>query len=450
MRVVKDEYGRPLQLTRLLGVGGQGEVWAAGDRVAVKILKAPTRRAAKGLRQRLQTVKLLDLEGLAVSRPLAMLAEPDVGYTMELLGDMAALRTLANPPPRRDLIEWYGETGGLRRRLRLLTRGADVLAGLHARGIVYGDPSPGNILVSASVEHSQVWLVDVDNLEVESVVPDDSFATPGYGAPEVVAGRMGISSLADAYAFAVIVFETLTLVHPFLGDIVQRGEPEDEERAFAGELPWIDDPDDNRNRSSYGLPRQAVLTPGLQALAQRTFGAGRSHPVDRATVAEWRTKLQAAADLSLACARCTQTFFAGTAVCPWCGTRTPDQLIALVHLAIPGRKAFAPAREGLAISPREWLCVTVRTAQMTVGAEQNRPVAWLWWEPGSRLLVRNSDREPLWLDHRSGDAPLFVEPDGELAVPAYEGAPEWVVHFGHQSQLHRVLLFSLFGKEKRT
>ena len=54
MRVVKDEYGRPLQLTRLLGTGGQGEVWAAGDRVAVKVLRARTRRAAEGLRQRLQ------------------------------------------------------------------------------------------------------------------------------------------------------------------------------------------------------------------------------------------------------------------------------------------------------------------------------------------------------------------------------------------------------------
>ena len=66
------------------------------------------------------------------------------------------------------------------------------------------------------------------------------------------------------------------------------------------------------------------------------------------------------------------------------------------------------------------------------------------------MLVRNSGREPLWLSHRAGGAPLFVEPDGELAVPAYEGAPGWIVHFGHESQLHRALLFSLLGKEKRT
>ena len=317
---------------------------------------------------------------------------------------------LCAPSPIRPRagISWTGtgRRAGCAWRLRLLARAADVLATLHARGILYGDPSPGNILVSASVEHSQAWLIDVDNLEVESIVPDDSFATPGYGAPEVVAGRMGISSLGDAYAFAVIAFETLVLVHPFLGDIVQDGEPEDEERAFAGELPWIDEPDDNRNRSRYGLPRRAVLTPGLQALAEKTFGAGRSRPVERATVAEWRTKLQAAADLSLACARCAQTFFAGTAVCPWCSTRTPRQLIARVHLAVPGEEALAPAREGLAVSPREWLCVTARTAQVAVGADQNRPVAWLWWEPGARLLVRNSDREPLWLrpPHRGRSA----------------------------------------------
>ncbi|MFB4319786.1 hypothetical protein [Actinomadura sp. 21ATH] len=450
MRVVKDDHGRPLQLTRLLGTGGQGEVWAAGERVAVKILKARTRRTAERLQHRLRTVRRLDLEGLSVSRPLAMLAEPDVGYTMELLGDMIALRTLANPPPRTDLVDWYGETGGLRRRLRMLARAADVLAALHARGIVYGDPSPENMMISASAEQSQVWLIDVDNLEAESVVPDESYATPGYGAPEVSTGRMGISSLSDAYAFAVIAFETLALVHPFLGDDVQNGEPEDEERAFAGELPWIDDPGDERNRSSYGLSRRAVLTPGLRALAERTFGPGRSDPVERSTVAEWRTKLQTAADFTFPCGQCGQTFIAGAGTCPWCGAGAPRQLLGWMHIAVPGEETYTPAREGLAIPPNEWLCVAARAARPTPDTDQNRPVAWLWWDPGNRLAVRNRSSEALWLRRRAGGTPRVVDPGSDLAVPLYEAVPEWDLHFGHRSQLHRVLRFRLLGKGART
>ncbi|GAA4095183.1 protein kinase domain-containing protein [Actinomadura miaoliensis] len=446
-RTVRDEHARAIKLTRLLGAGGQGEVWAAGDRLAVKLVTARTPRAAERLRRRLRVVRRLDLDGIAVSRPIAMLAEPAVGYTMELLDDMVALRSLAAAPARQDLGEWYAATGGLRRRLRLLARAADALGTLHARGIVYGDPSPANILVSASVENAQMMLIDVDNLVVESVVPDASLVTPGYAAPELVTARMGVSSLSDAYSLAVMVFETLALVHPFLGDEVEEGEPELLDQAFSGELPWIDDPDDDSNRSSYGVNRQAVLTTGLRGLAERTFGAGRLDPVQRPTVAEWRTKLHAAADLTMSCPQCPHTYLAGAQNCPWCGAKAPDPLIALVHLATPGETALASAGEGLAVPRGRWLCVTARTARLAAGSD--RPVAWLLWEPGARLVTRNADAEPLWLTPAGGGTPVVVEPGRELAVPAYADVPAWDLHFGHESQLHRVLRFRIVKGRQR-
>jgi hypothetical protein len=124
--------------------------------------------------------------------------------------------------------------------------------------------------------------------------------------------------------------------------------------------------------------------------------------------------------------------------------------MGLVHLAVPGQDTYAPPREGLAIPPCEWLCVTTRTARLTPDSDQNRPVAWLWWEPSKGLAVRNSGDEPLWLARQGGGAPRVVEPNGELRVSVYGDVPEWLVHFGHQSQLHRVMRFNLLGKGART
>ena len=158
---------------------------------------------------------------------------------MELLDGMIPVKRLAVPPAGADMLEWYGETGGQARRLRLLARAADALAQLHARGLVYADPSPGNVLMSEEERYSEVRLVDVDFLQSESVVLE-SAATPGYAAPEVLIQRSGVTGTSDAFAFAVIAFEVLALTHPFLGDQVHLGEVEMLERAYAGELPWID------------------------------------------------------------------------------------------------------------------------------------------------------------------------------------------------------------------
>lgn len=449
--LVRDQRGRPLPLIRLIGKGGQADVWASEGRIAVKLMHARGKRAAERVSSRIRVVRRLDLDGVPVSRPLDLLGAPDVGYSMELLEGMIPIKSLAAPPEGADLLEWYGETGGLGRRLRLLARAADALAQLHARGLVYADPSPGNILISEEERYSEVRLVDVDFLQSESLVLE-SAATPGYAAPEVLIQRSGVTGTSDAFAFAVIAFEVLALTHPFLGDQVHLGEVEMLERAYAGELPWIDHPDDDSNRSRYGIPRGAVLVGNREDqrvragsvadCARMAFMAGVHQPGKRPSVAEWRTALYAAADMLLDCIACGRAKDARLTKCPWCGMTAPHPLVAVVYSTGPGG-GFMRLGEGLAVPEATWLPLTARTARGESGDGSLSVLAWLWWEPDVRIVLRNDDTTPLWLAPE-GDpgGTAVIDPGREVAVCVQGSVPRWALHFGVPGLPHRVLRFA--------
>lgn len=458
--VVKDLRGRPLPLVRLIGKGGQAEVWASEGRIAVKLMHSRGPRAAARVRSRIGVVRRLNLDGVPISRPIDLLEHPDVGYSMELLDGMMPIRRLANSPPDADMLDWYTSTGGQDRRLRLLARAAGALAELHARGLVYSDPSPDNVLVSEDGRYREVRLIDVDFLQSESVVLE-SAATPGYAAPEVFTQRSGVTGSSDSFAFGVIAFEVLALTHPFLGDQVHHGEVEMLERAYSGDLPWIDDADDPSNRSRYGLPRTAIMVEklSLTECVRNTFTEGMRYPRRRPSLGEWRTALHAAADMLLACRSCGRDMNARLSSCPWCHTAAPNPLLAIVYTDA-GDGTARPAREALAVPAGSWLPLTARTAtgypsEIAVAltdpdlhsAEFTDPHAallgWLWWEPGVRLIVRNDGLMPLWiLPEGDSRSVTVVEPGREFAMPVHGSVPRWQLRFGPPGQPHRLLRFA--------
>lgn len=325
---VVDESGAVHTLSKKIGTGGQGEVWLAeGGRRIVKLLKA--RFDAEALRRQFAFVRRLDLGGLHVARPIAVLKPPHVGYVAEFLGDMMPIKVLMEAPDS-DLLHWHINTGGLRRRLRLLAHAGEALLGLHARGVVYADVSHKNVFVSEPVHATEAWLIDLDNLSHASD-PQNVIYTPGYGAPEVVAGSAGCTSLSDAWAFAVLVWNTLTLTHPFIGDLVNDGEPELEEEAFAGLLPWTGHSADDRNRCSTGLPAELVLASKLMELARKTFEEGITDRKRRTSVSDWVDRLHATADQTVTCPGCSGGYLVTELVCPWCDEPRPP--VAPVRIA---------------------------------------------------------------------------------------------------------------------
>lgn len=327
-RTVQDRQGATYELTGKLSEGGQGIVCRTQfSGVLVKVGRfAVDDSRTKTWFQHIEWVSRLPLEALKIARPQTLIVKPRLGYVMELMDGLVSLSEVLEESVTamhdgRGL-RGFIDSGGLAKRLRLLERLCATLSKLHGRGLAYGDLSPGNIFVSRSKEHAEVWLIDCDNISLLSREGGQKIYTPDYGAPEIMRGESGINSLTDSWSVAVIAFQLMTLLHPLKGDFVADGEPEVEERALRGETAWVDDPDDDSNQSSKGLPRDLVLTKELQGLFQQCFGPGRIDPGARPTLAEWRAGFEAAAAMLMTCHgddACGSSFYYNRGrLCPFC------------------------------------------------------------------------------------------------------------------------------------
>ena len=201
---------------------------------------------------------------------------------------MTPFRSLLHPAKGTGSVaEWYFRGGGLRQRLRVLARVAEVLVrAAWTRAGLHRSFRRTNVFVSESSDVGEVRLnrhrqrASGDYREGSRSIRRDT-APPRSSAGPGCRARWG-----TLWTFAVIAFEALSLVLLWLGDQVQYGEPEMEERALEGRLPWIDAEDDDRNRSSHGIPRDRAvaeapggLRPGLRAGAARSRGAARAGPL---------------------------------------------------------------------------------------------------------------------------------------------------------------------------
>lgn len=309
VKTVQDTKGSIYKLCKVLSRGGQGVVHhTQHSGTLIKGFTNKDPQARKRWQKHMAWLIRQDLAGLKLARPLALLVESRCGYVMELMDGLVPLQSLletfveAGDEAPAD----YLRQGGLRRRIRILCQLARTLNQLHARGMLYGDLSPSNIFVSDNPAYSETWLIDCDNISLE-VHSGLSLHTPDYGAPEVVRGDSLLSSLTDAWSFAVIAYQLLTHNHPFKGELVNDGEPEEEEAALRGERPWIYDRHDDANACFINLPIQLVEHSKLPALFARCFEQGKVMPCERPGMAEWLEALSEVDERLIHCADCDAT-----------------------------------------------------------------------------------------------------------------------------------------------
>lgn len=343
LKYVVDENGQRHQLTEKLGQGGQGAVWKTSDPniiVKMKIDSVTGEPVIDELEYEkykagLDEVRTLDLpEGIHVAKVASILQRPYCGYTMRMLSNMKSVKYWIRSfgedtvPPA-----FFRNTGGLRYRLRFLAKAAGIFAKLNYHSVVYADLSPDNLFVSMDNQAGQVWLIDADNMRYFFDVKKQ-IMTPGYGAPEVVAGGMNTLE-SDEYTFAVLAHEILTLNSPFNGEMLsETGDGWDEDdwdvssESATGEeadyVPWIYDPNDTRNAVApgMGLSPDLVMTDKMKELFYRNFcEEGQRNPASRPTMREWFEELRRAESLVITCEHCRNTYFMKShkkEECPFC------------------------------------------------------------------------------------------------------------------------------------
>ena len=445
---VEDNSGRRYNLVQMIGKGGQGAVFIEENRkYLVKIIKKKGPVSADQMRKQFRRIRQLNLKGIPVTRPLELLRPPYVGYVMSFLDGMEPIERLLKPPTHiSNLKDWYISTGGLRRRLRVLKKCADALYKLHSKGLVYCDISPKNIFVSADAQETEIFLIDIDNLIVES--NSEGFYTRWYGAPEIIGKKHGNDSLTDAFSFAVIAYKTLAIDHPLIGDSIREGDPEIEQQALSGEMPWIHHSSDDSNRSQAGFSmiQDEIISTGLFKLFQRTFEFGLIDRQQRPGLGEWSRGLHRAYHFTLRCRVCNGSFYASKPNCPWCGAPRPAYILASVDVVACNAKQAEITKiklneSGFCLDLQSKVFLT--RGMLGYPDDNEQPIVEMVFE-GNFISIRSVDGNNYWIT-----APDWRPLDGVTGVKLKPIGTQfakyrldWQFHFGALTQEHRRLRFS--------
>lgn len=426
-----------------LSRGGQGAVYSeTSGKFVIKLLN----RQTPLFEERLRRVQLLLLDGLKVTSIHRMLRPPDIGYVMYQLKGMQPMLELMYPKDRSaDFRQWYQDSGGVKRRIQLLKNLSAVFLQLRNRGLIYGDLSPNNVFVSKKQDDHEVYLIDIDNLTYESQAVGKIF-TPNYGAPELVRGEACISSRTDIFSFAVLVFGLLCCGHPLKGDLVIDGEPELEQSALRGELPWVYHKSDRRNATRRYLQRETAFAPELYKLLVRTFDydLGLNDPQKRPTIADWSDAIIQASAQVIVCQNCQWSFFRHNQMkdCPACGSPRPHCFIGRIYFNYTvfndenQREVNLPEKirnREIVLQVGQTYVITTSMVGMT-NLDGDAPLVELQITSKDRLVVRNLSSDSCWAKSGSDRQTQITDRDTQLSTNAE-------IHFGLIGRPHRSLRF---------
>lgn len=302
--------GSRIVADKLLGAGGQGEVWRAidsGQPVAVKIYHSHTATADQ--RQVLERLVAKGSPAPQFLWPLAMvhdMRQGTFGYTMPLreanFRGLEDFMTRRIEPSMRALL-----TAGLQL--------ADSFLRLHSKGLCYRDISFANVFFDPNT--GDVRICDNDNVDVSGTETGGVLGTQRFMAPEVVRREAVPSDQTDRYSLAVLLFFLLYGGHPLDGEREAKIRCLDLpalERLYGTAPLYIWDPDDDSNRPVSGLHDNPIAfrdmyPEALVGFFRRSFTEGLHYPSKRVRESEWRKAFAAAIDSVWLCSCGAESFY---------------------------------------------------------------------------------------------------------------------------------------------
>ncbi|MGE0788258.1 MAG: protein kinase [Sandaracinaceae bacterium] len=197
------------RVLRLLGRGGQGEVYAVADRrqadrpIALKLhrLRRLTRVALDALRSEFALLSTLHHPNLAAVHDFAYVEGEYAFFTQTLV---------SGTPLDRARLDLTSELGA-----QLIAQLCRALDYLHSRRIVHGDVKPGNVLVDE--DEDRLILLDFGvSRALGASLGTRVVGSPPYMAPEIVTGGM-VDGRSDLYALGITLYQLVSGRVPFRG-----------------------------------------------------------------------------------------------------------------------------------------------------------------------------------------------------------------------------------------
>lgn len=239
---------------------------------------------------------------------------PYIGYVMDRVIDHKPLNSYLIHDRTKEFADWYHSGQGFRERLFIGHIIAKAFNALSEDNLSYCDISGNNILVKYSNNTISVRMIDIDNIYIAGRGTSAVLGTPRYIAPEVISRVRNPDVFSDNYSLAVILFELLRIGHPYVGEEVEDGTPEDEESAYAGEKDYV--AVDEKNM----LPEEIAFTNSLKELFRRCFITGKENRMERPSAKDFEFALLDACNKVIKCPSCGFWHYypEKEKKCPWC------------------------------------------------------------------------------------------------------------------------------------
>ena len=208
------------RLTRPIGRGAMGEVWAAinemtSREVAVKLILGSSPELRHRLLREARSCGALKHPNVIDLYDVAQTKRGEPFLVMELLSGETLAHVL-HEKRRLDPPE----------AVRVALAMAHALAAAHALGIVHRDLKPGNVFLHASPGGGDPVVKVLDFGVAKNLFSDDGLhttlgglvGTPAYMSPEQARADRDIDHRADIWSLGVVLFQMLTGVRPFRGE----------------------------------------------------------------------------------------------------------------------------------------------------------------------------------------------------------------------------------------